>query len=91
MYLSDTCDDTAAKAFLKQCFKTTGITLEQITIDKEAALANGIQYDFKHRTSKYMNNQIEQDHRVIKGRLKHMRGFKNIFLALMFCIVFEEI
>jgi transposase-like protein len=38
-----------------------------------------------------MNNCIEQDHRGIKSRLKNMRGFKNIFSALVFCTVFEEI
>ena len=38
-----------------------------------------------------MNNHIEQDHRGIKSRLKNMRGFKNIFSALVFCTVFEEI
>jgi len=95
VYLSDTRDDAAAKAFFQQCFKTTGVKPKQITTDKEAALANGIESVFKgevkHRTSKYMNNRMEQDHRGIKSRLKNMRGFKNIFSALVFCTVFEEI
>ena len=38
-----------------------------------------------------MNNRIEQDHRAIKSRLGVMRGFKNIFTALIFCMAFEEI
>jgi putative transposase len=95
VYLSDTRDDAAAKTFFKQCFDTTGVRPKQITTDKEAALANGIEdvfkNDVKHLTSKYMNNCIEQDHRGIKSRLKNMRGFKNIFSALVFCTVFEEI
>jgi putative transposase len=95
VYLSDTRDDAAAKAFFRQCFKTIGVKPQQITTDKEAALANGIEdvfkNDVKHRTSKYMNNRMEQDHRGIKSRLKNMRGFKNIFSALVFCTVFEEI
>jgi putative transposase len=95
VYLSDTRDDAAAQAFFSQCFKTIGVKPQQITIDKEAALANGIKdvfkNDVKHRTSKYMNNRMEQDHRGIKSRLKNMRGFKNTFSALVFCTVFEEI
>jgi len=38
-----------------------------------------------------MNNIIEQNHRDIKSRYKVMRGFKNIFCALIFCTAFEEI
>ncbi|MGI4801513.1 MAG: DDE-type integrase/transposase/recombinase, partial [Janthinobacterium lividum] len=30
-----------------------------------------------HRTSAYLNNRLEQDHRGIKGRIRCMRGFKN--------------
>jgi len=38
-----------------------------------------------------MDNRIEQDHRAIKSRVKIMKGFKNIFSALKFCTVYEEI
>ena len=38
-----------------------------------------------------MNNVIEQDHRGIKSRYKVMKGFKNIFCALKFCTIFEEL
>ena len=38
-----------------------------------------------------MNNVIEQDHRGTKSRCRVMKGFKNIFCALKFCTVFEEI
>ena len=38
-----------------------------------------------------MNNRIESDHRSIKSRYKPMKGFKDIFCALIFCTVFEEI
>ncbi len=38
-----------------------------------------------------MNNVIEQNHRGIKSRYKVMKGFKNIFCALIFCTAFEEI
>jgi len=95
VYLSDTRDQAAAEMFFKQSIKTTNITPEQITTDKEPALYPAIKNVFgdtiKHRDSKYMNNRIEQNHRGIKSRYKVMKGFKNPFSALIFCTAFEEI
>ena len=31
----------------------------------------------RHRTSRYLNNRLEQDHRGIKGRCRPMLGLKN--------------
>jgi len=31
----------------------------------------------RYRTSVYLNNCLEQDHRGIKGRIRCMRGFKS--------------
>jgi putative transposase len=39
----------------------------------------------RHRTSVYLNNRLEQDHRSIKGRIRCMRGFKNHDAAGRFC------
>jgi len=95
VYLSDVRDQAAAERFFRQAQKTTGTTPIQITTDKEPALYPAIEKvfstDTKHRDSKYMNNIIESDHRVTKSRLSIMKGFKNIFCALKFCTVFEEI
>ena len=95
VYLSDVRDQAAAEAFFEQAQKTTGITPEQITTDKEPALYPAIKNVFgnqtKHRDSKYKNNIVEQNHRGIKSRYKVMKGFKNIFCALIFCTGFEEI
>jgi transposase-like protein len=95
VYLSDVRNQVAAEAFFEQAQNTAGITPEQITTDKEPALYPAIQNVFtkntKHRDSKYMNNVIEQNHRGIKSRYKVMKGFKNIFCALIFCTAFEEI
>ena len=55
------------------------------------AIKNIFGNNTKHRDSKYMNNVIEQNHRGIKSRYKVMKGFKNIFCALIFCTTFEEI
>ena len=95
VYLSDVRDQAAAEAFFNQAAKTTGIYLEHITTDKEPALYLAIENVFldytTHRDNKYMNNRIEQDHRGIKSRYGVMKGFKDIFCALRFCTVFEEI
>ena len=95
VYLSDVRDQAAAEAFFEQAQNTTGITPEQITTDKEPALYPAVKNvfgsDTKHRDSKYMNNIVEQNHRGIKSRYKVMKGFKNIFCALIFCTGFEEI
>ena len=95
VYLSDVRDQAAAEKFFKQAQKTTGIIPDQITTDKESALYPAIKKTFpsgtKHRDSKYMNNCIESDHRVTKSRLSIMKGFKNIFSALKFCTIFEEV
>ena len=39
----------------------------------------------RHRTSAYLNNRLEQDHRGIKGRIRCMRGFKSHDAADRFC------
>ncbi len=39
----------------------------------------------RHRTSAYLNNRLEQDHRGIKGRIRCMRGFKDHDAASRFC------
>ena len=95
VYLSDRKNKAAAEKFFKQAQKTTGVQPKQVTTDKEAALYPAIKKAFKrktkHRDSRYMNNLIESDHRGTKSRLSVMKGFKNIFCALKFCTVFEEI
>lgn len=95
VYLSDVSDQAAAEAFFKQAAKTSGIYPEQITTDKETALYSAIENTFgdytDHRDSKFMNNKLEQDHRGIKSRTGVMKGFKNIFKAVVFCTAFEEI
>ena len=43
-----------------------------------------------HRTSRYKNNRLEQDHRGIKQRSYPMRGFGSVASAARFCPAFEE-
>ncbi len=95
VYLSDVNEQRAAEKIFKQAHKTAGVTSEQITTDKEKVLYPAVKNVFddkaKHRDSKYKNNIIEQNHRGIKSRYKVMKGFKNVFCALMFCTAFAEI
>ena len=95
VYLANTRDDEAAKAFFQQCFNTTCVLPDQITLDGETALHNGVNTVFHGavdvRDSKFMNNRLEQDHRGIKDWYRNMRGFKDLLSALILCTVFEEI
>ena len=95
VYLSDVRDQSAAESFFEQAAKTSGIYPFQITTDKEAALYPAIENTFgdytEHRDSKFKNNKLEQDHRGVKSRTKTMKGFKNIFTAVVFCTAYEEI
>jgi putative transposase len=44
-----------------------------------------------HRTQRYLNNRIEQDHRAIKQRYYPMRGFASFLGAARFCTAYEEV
>ena len=47
VYLSDTRDDKAAEDFFQQCFDMTSVLPDQITVDGEKALHNGIETVFE--------------------------------------------
>ena len=78
-------DVTAAKLFFRKALKTQGRPPRVITLDGYAAShravrelpeENGAWNNTKIRSSKYLNNIIEQDHRAIKARIGPMLGFK---------------
>jgi transposase-like protein len=88
--LSSRRDVTAAKAFFRKAFRSQRSTPRTITLDGYAAShravremkADGqIPEDTKVRSSKYLNNLIEQDHRGVKSRLAPMLGFKGLRTA----------
>jgi putative transposase len=45
----------------------------------------------EHRTNRYLNNHLEQDHRGIKQRYRPMGGFKHGTTAARFCRLFDEV
>jgi transposase-like protein len=83
--LSPKRDVAAAKAFLRKALKTQGRVPMSITLDgyaashravREMPVEDVIWKDTKLRSSKYLNNMIEQDHRGVKSRIAPMLGFK---------------
>lgn len=68
--LSERRDLLAAKAFFKQAITTVGHRRDRVTTDKYAAYRWAVRRTLGrkvlHRTSQYLNNRIEQDHRGVK-------------------------
>lgn len=95
VYLSKTRDQAAAEAFFRSAVEATGIIPETITTDKHASYPPALEEvfgdDVEHRTSKFKNNHLEQDHRGVKGRTRPMRGFKSSTSASRFCRAHDEV
>jgi putative transposase len=93
--LSATRDLTAAEAFFRSAWAVTGITPDRITTDGHDAYPRAIHAVFgegvTHRTNRYLNNHLEQDHRGIKQRYRPTGGLKTFATAGRFCRVFDEI
>jgi len=88
--LSPKRDVAAAKAFFRKALRTQGRAPMSITLDGYAASHRAVRempnYNrlWKHtrlRSSKYLNNLIEQDHRGIKATTNPMLGFKSFSSA----------
>jgi transposase-like protein len=92
--LSDTRDMAAAQRFLATALEIAGPAPTQVTTDGHDAYPRAIRETLGdaviHRTSRYKNNRIEQDHRGIKQRYYPMRGFGSFAAAARFCASFEE-
>ena len=93
--LSETRDMAAAKAFFQSAKAVTGITPARVTTDGHDSYPRAIDTELgghvRHRTNRYLNNRIEQDHRGIKGRYQPMRGFKSGLSAARFCRSYDEL
>jgi len=82
--LSRNRDVNAAKTFLRSAMKNTR-TPTKITLDAYAASHRAVRemketgelsQRVRVRSSQYLNNLIEQDHRRVKQRIRPMLGFK---------------
>src|SRR6201986_215112 len=93
--LSEHRDMAAAKAFFRSARTVTGVTPDRVTTDGHDSYKRAIRTELgrgvRHRTSRYLNNRMEQDHRGIKGRYRPMRGFKCPRSAARFCRGHDEL
>ena len=85
--LAEHRDQEAALRFLKKAIRRHGVP-EKITIDGSDANEAAIKrYNEAHGTAieirqiKYLNNMVEQDHRVVKRITRPMLGFKSFAAA----------
>lgn len=88
--LSANRDVAAAKAFFRKAIRSQQCAPQTITLDGYAASHRAVRElivdgllpaDTKLRSSKYLNNLIEQDHRGVKQRIAVMLGFKDFTKA----------
>jgi len=88
--LSRRRDVAAAKAFFRKAIKGQGSSPGTVTLDDYAASQRAVREmkadgelptGTKLRSSKYLNNLIEQDHRGVKLRIGPMLGFKRFETA----------
>ena len=74
---------------MKAARAVMGYRPERVTTDGHGSYPRSIRTvlgrQVRHRTSVYLNNRLEQDHRGIKGRIRCMRGFKSHDAAHRFC------
>lgn len=93
--LSEHRDLAAAKAFFRSAKAVTGVTPDRVTTDGHDAYPRAIRTELgrhvRHRTSRYLNNRLEQDHRGIKGRCRPMLGLKSTGSARRYCRGHDEL
>src|SRR6195256_5990202 len=96
-YLSERRDVNAAKHFFRKAMKSVGRP-RVISLDAYAASHRAVRElksegrlprRVRVRSSKYLNNMIEQDHRRIKQRTRPMLGFKRFDNAAVTIRVIE--
>jgi putative transposase len=92
--LSEHRNMKAAKRFFTQAREVVGHKPNKVTTDGHDAYPRAVRTilgrKVQHRTNKYLNNKLEQDHRGIKQRYYPMRGFGSFVSASRFCSAYDE-
>jgi transposase-like protein len=95
VFLSERQNQAAAEAFFRSARAVTARVPARVTTDGQGAYPGAIKTELGesviHRTNRYLNNHVEQDHRGIKQRTHPMCGFKRFVSAERFCRVYEEV
>jgi putative transposase len=85
----------AARRFFPQAVAVVGHAPERVTTDWHDSYPRAIREtlgsEVRHRTNRYLNNRLEQDHRGIKQRYYSMRGFGSVASAARFCRACDEV
>jgi putative transposase len=93
--LSEHRDLAAARAFFRSAKAVTGVTPDRVTTDGHDAYPGAIRTELgkhvRHRTSRHLNNRLEQDHRGIKDRCRPMLGLKSTVSATRYCRGYDEL
>src|SRR5215468_3982670 len=93
--LSEHRDLAAAQAFFRSAKAVTGVIPDRVTTDGHDAYPRAIRTELgrhvRHRTSRYLNNRLEQDHCGIKGRCRPMLGLKSTGSARRYCRGHDEL
>ena len=92
--LSKNRDMDPAKRFFQSAKEVAGGKPERVTTDGHPSYPRAshkvLGRKVQHRTNKYLNNYIEQDHRGVKQRYYSLRGFGNFEAAARFCRAYDE-
>lgn len=95
--LSQTRDMAAAITFFEAATTMTGTEPSRATPDGYDSYPRAIRTvirttgKIQHRTNRYLNNRIEQDHRGIKSHYGPMKGFGAFASPAGFCAAFDEL
>ena len=91
----ETRDMEGARAFFREALSVTETKPERVIRDGHdsypGAIKKELGEDVLHRTNRYLNNLIEQDHRGIKQRYRPLRGFGAFDSAARFCRAYDEL
>ena len=93
--LSEHRDKHAARRFLGRLVDVAGRKPLRVTTDHHPTYRRAVRWilgrKVVHRTTRYLHNFMEQDHRGVKQRYYPMRGFGSFVSAARFCTAFDEL